>query len=1259
MSFILDNKYIFTSGTAINPVVRSISNDKFVVAWLESGTSYTCHLRIGIYDGSKIGYGNDILLTSSGILPPSNFDYSRQTYDIAVVDPTKLFAIYTKEDKTVYTRLLTITGDTLVPLTEHVFSEQSGYCSGVTCTFVKSDISGSKFFAAIQDTEINDRNDILFRGFINPTSDYIFVLPGDDDGITNSRCIRSAQIDINRAIGVYGHQHSVSNLTKYEITAINTSGNVHFDIGNPKILYSETISSTNPGENEIAIMSSGTSAEVLTTYNWDGSGRISYISVSGIDISVNNDTLWDNSNIRIGSILSENTQKFDILHTKNNYGKIAYGRIINNQPICYNKETWSSGLIADHHATILNYPLVLLAYRDLNNNNGIVQLGRLPVDNLCNLHIHGHDTISGSYNLFIQGKLTVPLGIRSFYFGNESDIPENWERDTNFDEFFLQESGTVNISGGTYYHSHETDPHTHTGQSHSHILSISGISDGEIVTESGPGGIVYAATIDHEHYDGVTKAASEIYTNEVIDISNEHAPPSYVKAIIVKPNIYCTGIPSGIAVLNDNINIPNGFYVTNGNNNTINLDNKFILGADPGSSGGITGGSLFHNHVIPPHIHQPSGHIHANSDFGNAINTKTQSQGFEVYGARAVKHHHAQNIETSSGFIASGNIDISGVSLEPEYYQLLGIQNQSVDTYLPIGIIVPLVESEIPQNWKLCNGYDGTPNLLNKQIKITASGDNIGNTGGQNLHTHDASGHIHDSSGLHTHPYEFTGIDVYQFNAPEFGNPDIASSSHIHPNNSMSGAEVSVSSTSTTISTTDSRCPYKTVRFIKYIPTESNSIDLYINGPLPASSTFDLSVNGCSGIYNVGDKDLYINGHESVNNNINLFTYGCDQYNDNIDLFVNGHNIFLDDIFLFIYGYDTLDNNIVLSIDGYDLKINNIDLFIDGYDLSSNNIDLFIEGYQLGTSYESINLYVHGYKDIDNFTTLFLEGYELETSSVDSFINGYKLLYNSADIHIGGQTLLYNSIDLFISGHAIGPSFKITDLFIGGYNLIVNDYNLSIRGAISNNNTMALYVGGGGVVKINNNINFIINGVEIGEPPICPILDPMASIQISDIIVDVYQDCLDSLINQLGKNVILNFMPQKIECPNCEYDTLRRRSTGVYKTGGPRPFLFKTKCPYCHGVGFLEMEINKCIKCLIKWNPSSLVNWGISVEDHESVVRLKTYLDHLEDLMKAETAIVQYDSMGFVKLKVRRIIDPVPAGLREDRYCISFWELIQ
>lgn len=190
------------------------------------------------------------------------------------------------------------------------------------------------------------------------------------------------------------------------------------------------------------------------------------------------------------------------------------------------------------------------------------------------------------------------------------------------------------------------------------------------------------------------------------------------------------------------------------------------------------------------------------------------------------------------------------------------------------------------------------------------------------------------------------------------------------------------------------------------------------------------------------------------------------------------------------------------------------------------------------------------------------------------------------------------------------------------------------------------------------NFGLLTHGVTPLPDPVCPPLDPDAAIQISDELIGVYQSRIDALINQLGKDVHLIFDPVREPCPNCEFDNIRKRSRGIYLSGGPRPFQRGRTCPWCKGAGLLETSREKCILALTKWAPRDAERYGISLKDYKGLVRLKTFATSLSDLVKARFAIVNHEIESIIRLRVRLTRFPILTGLRESRYCISFWELV-
>ena len=254
----------------------------------------------------------------------------------------------------------------------------------------------------------------------------------------------------------------------------------------------------------------------------------------------------------------------------------------------------------------------------------------------------------------------------------------------------------------------------------------------------------------------------------------------------------------------------------------------------------------------------------------------------------------------------------------------------------------------------------------------------------------------------------------------------------------------------------------------------------------------------------------------------------------------------------------------------------------------------------------------------------------------------YSEVQPDLDLYMRGCTCKASGMDLFVEG--IASSSGDIDLFIEGEGSVTGELDLFILGPSG--------------ATVSGDMFLFIHGLEPRPALACPALDPTAAIQIPSTLIDIYQSRIDALINQLGKNITVEFDPVREDCPNCGFDPIRKRSNGIYTPGGPRPFGRGRKCPYCKGHGFLETVERKCIKCLVKWSPREVQQYGININEHKAIVRLKTHLTQADDLKRAKTVIVDADISGTVKLRAKLIKGPTPVGLREDRYCVSFWELI-
>lgn len=148
-------------------------------------------------------------------------------------------------------------------------------------------------------------------------------------------------------------------------------------------------------------------------------------------------------------------------------------------------------------------------------------------------------------------------------------------------------------------------------------------------------------------------------------------------------------------------------------------------------------------------------------------------------------------------------------------------------------------------------------------------------------------------------------------------------------------------------------------------------------------------------------------------------------------------------------------------------------------------------------------------------------------------------------------------------------------------------------------------------------------------------------------VVPIYQENIDALINQLGKDVVLHFKTEVSNVTSDFNDFVRDGSLRLpdFKKTQDNPAPVKT-------------ETTKTIKALLQIAPGGFANYNIRVEDAVLVMRLKTFLTDVPDLKRCSYIVAPTDAVSIVHTKFRLIREPVATGLKVDRYAISFWEAI-
>jgi hypothetical protein len=136
-------------------------------------------------------------------------------------------------------------------------------------------------------------------------------------------------------------------------------------------------------------------------------------------------------------------------------------------------------------------------------------------------------------------------------------------------------------------------------------------------------------------------------------------------------------------------------------------------------------------------------------------------------------------------------------------------------------------------------------------------------------------------------------------------------------------------------------------------------------------------------------------------------------------------------------------------------------------------------------------------------------------------------------------------------------------------------------------------------------------------------------------LVQIMADSIDDMINNFGKTCSLVFPGRgAVPCNNCVYDSMRRRSTNVYKTGGPIPFGQGNVCPVCGGKGLIaSSEHTRPIKMIMRWNPGDFTLLPGNIEVPFSIVETEGWMFDLPDVLQSRVMIAELPIEGRLKAR--------------------------
>ncbi len=143
----------------------------------------------------------------------------------------------------------------------------------------------------------------------------------------------------------------------------------------------------------------------------------------------------------------------------------------------------------------------------------------------------------------------------------------------------------------------------------------------------------------------------------------------------------------------------------------------------------------------------------------NASTAGGNSTGSTSSGGPTSNHGHVATTSSASsgGTLNGATSTYEAVNHEPPYRKLIWIKSLGTHGIPDGGIMLwDYLDGGLRDNWDICDGNNGTPDLGNVFIKGASTGADSGGTGGSLTHTGHNIAHTHTETG-HTHPLFTSG----------------------------------------------------------------------------------------------------------------------------------------------------------------------------------------------------------------------------------------------------------------------------------------------------------------------------------------------------------------------------------------------------------------------------------------------------------------------------------------------------------------------
>lgn len=153
---------------------------------------------------------------------------------------------------------------------------------------------------------------------------------------------------------------------------------------------------------------------------------------------------------------------------------------------------------------------------------------------------------------------------------------------------------------------------------------------------------------------------------------------------------------------------------------------------------------------------------------------------------------------------------------------------------------------------------------------------------------------------------------------------------------------------------------------------------------------------------------------------------------------------------------------------------------------------------------------------------------------------------------------------------------------------------------------------------------------------------------VSEEQVKLYQGFVKGIREDLGRNVTLHIPGARKDCPNCLWDPVNRRSTGMYSPRAPFPTVTDNNgktvtapkpftggvCPVCNATGQVAEQTTKVVQCLIRYLKTDQQRYLVQGIEAQSDFRLKADIKFEQDFKNAR--FIEIDGIPTEKTVINR-----------------------